>query len=76
MIRLRGEDKARFSGTWKLGAIKQKKDQYTFYNFAVTPGPWVNEETFLAAKRFYEAIHSGAKDIDRSDLNDQTEEKF
>lgn len=75
MIRMKGEDMARFAGTWKLGVVKQKKDQYTYFNFVVSPGPWVDQKTFEAARKFYEAIHSGAKDIDRSGLQDDIKEE-
>jgi hypothetical protein len=65
MIRMRGGD--RFAGIWKLTTRKEKNDKGTFYNFTVTPGPWVNEEIYAKAKELYEAVSSGVKDVDRTD---------
>ena len=76
MIRMRGGD--RFAGTWVLTTKKEKNEKGTYYNFAVAPGPWVNEALFNRAKETYEAVVSGAKDVDRSepDAEAPTSERF
>jgi hypothetical protein len=78
LIRMRGENLDRFASTWKLTTIKQKNDKGNFYNFNVISGGWVTPPVFAAAQRFYDAIVSGAKDLDRTDLNapDVKEEDF
>lgn len=62
MIRLRGA--ARFSSVFFLESTKEKNDKGTFYNFKATLGPWVDQETAVAAKKMYDAIHAGARKVD------------
>lgn len=62
MIRLRGA--ARFSSVFYLESTKEKNDKGTFYNIKATIGPWVTQDIALAAKRMYDAIHSGDRRVD------------
>lgn len=62
MIRLRGA--ARFSSIFYLDSTKEKNDKGTFYNIRATIGPWVSQEIAAAAKRMYDAIHSGDRRVD------------
>lgn len=62
MIRLRGA--ARFSSIFYLDSTKEKNDKGTFYNIRATIGPWVSQEIAEAAKRMYDAIHSGDRRVD------------
>lgn len=68
MIRLRGA--ARFSSIFYIESTKEKNDKGTFFNYKVTIGPWVTQKIAEAAKRMYDAIHSG----DRSVHGDYEEE--
>lgn len=61
MIRLRGA--ARFSSVFYLESTKEKNDKGTFFNYKVTIGPWVTPEVAAAAKRMYDAIHSGDRAV-------------
>lgn len=75
MIRMRGGD--RFAGTWTLSTKKEKNDKGTYYNFAVVPGPWVNEALYNRAKETYEAVVAGVKDVDRSEpLDTPSSDRF
>ena len=62
MIRLRGA--ARFSSIFYLDSTKEKNDKGTFYNIRATIGPWVSQDIAEAAKRMYDAIHSGDRRVD------------
>ena len=62
MLRLRGA--ARFSSIFYLESTKEKNDKGTFYNYKATIGPWVSQDLALAAKRMYDAIHSGDRKVD------------
>jgi hypothetical protein len=62
MIRLRGA--ARFASVFYLDSTKEKNDKGTFYNIRAVIGPWVSQEIALAAKRMYDAIHSGDRKVD------------
>lgn len=70
MIRMRGGD--RFAGIWKMVTKKEKNDKGSFFNYNVSPGPWVSEAIYEAAKATYESIQSGMKDIDRTDSDSTT----
>jgi hypothetical protein len=75
MIRLRGA--ARFSSIFYLDSTKEKNDKGTFYNIRATIGPWVSQGIASAAKRMYDAIHSGDRKVDTGYENDQpAEERF
>lgn len=62
MIRLRGA--ARFASVFYLESTKEKNDKGTFYNIKATIGPWVSASVAEAAKRMYDAIHSGGRKVD------------
>ena len=62
MIRLRGA--ARFASIFYLESTKEKNDKGTFYNIKATIGPWVSPDIAAAAKRMYDAIHSGDRRVD------------
>jgi hypothetical protein len=62
MIRLRGA--ARFASVFYLESTKEKNDKGTFYNIKATIGPWVTADIAAAAKRMYDAIHSGDRRVD------------
>lgn len=62
MIRLRAAP--RFASVFYLDSTKEKNDKGTFYNIRATIGPWVSQEIAAAAKRMYDAIHSGDRKVD------------
>lgn len=74
LIRGRGENLDRFAGAWNLNTIKQKNDKGNFFNYAVAPKGWASREAYDHAKQFYQVISSGAKDLDRNDLNNEARE--
>ncbi len=62
MVRLRGA--ARFASEFFLTSQKEKNDKGTFYNLKATLGPWVSQPVAEAAKRMYDAIHSGDRRVE------------
>jgi hypothetical protein len=74
MIRLRGA--ARFSSVFYLDSTKEKNDKGTFYNIKATIGPWVTENIALAAKKMYDAIHSGDRKVDSEYVETSETEAF
>jgi hypothetical protein len=62
MIRLRGA--ARFCSVFFLESTKEKNDKGTFHNIKATIGPWVSPDIAAAAKKMYDAIHSGDRRVD------------
>jgi len=64
MIKMAGRD--RFSRVYKISAVEdQNAAGQDYFNFGVAPLGFVNEDTFLYAEKMYEAISSGAKDVNR-----------
>ena len=75
LIRMRGDNLDRWAGVWQLATIKQKNDKGNYHNFNVSPAGWISQQGLGIAKRFYDAIVGGKKDIDRNEMHDDVREE-
>jgi len=77
LIRLRGEDS--WALVFELGAVQQKNDKGTFYNFSVKPMGYANKSVFMEGEKLYTMLQSNAKSVktsydDQDIVHDQASE--
>lgn len=66
MIRMAGGD--RFSRAYKLKSVEDSSDKGDFWNFKVSQLGYVSEELFQQAEQMYDAVKSGERSVDYSDV--------
>lgn len=68
MARMAGGD--RFSRAYKLKAVEDSSDKGDYWNFKVVQLGYVPEQLYREAEAMYEAVTSGQRSVDYSDVSD------
>lgn len=71
MVRMSGGD--RFSRAYKLAAIEDSSDRGDYWNFKVSQLGYVPEAIFKAGEDMYDAVKSGSRTVDYSDVKEHDE---
>jgi hypothetical protein len=75
MVKIRGGD--RFSSMYEIKAVEaQNAANQDYWNIAIKPLGYVNEEIFAAGEALYEQVKLGTKDVNRNETDDKEDREF
>lgn len=58
----------RYGVVWKIGTVEETNSRnQSYFNFTVAPSGFVDEATAAAAKKLYESVKGGQKQVDRTE---------